>query len=319
MAPSSRLSKLFVVGGTGFVGRAICERAVKMPKEVIGSIQSFSRRGVPETASMENDDNAWLNSERMKWTSMSVTRENYDNSNLKNAILESVAKGEKFAVLCSVGALFENERYKTFFEKPENLSPFVGLDDTATTYNKINRDVCMSIVDTVETCMREHNSNSNNDSGENCHNTRVPFVFVSAFTTPPGVSKNYIHSKRAAEQYIMEKKNIVKPIILRPSFLYDESRPASMGIAAALKTATSTSSFLDTFLKQSPIPSTIRKGINNVHNSNTILQAPPLRVSEVADCIITTLIDSEDDNDSNDSEYYIYNPKDILQLSRKGH
>lgn len=315
MAASSRISKLFVVGGTGFVGRAICERAVKMPREVIGSIQSFSRRGVPEALSIEDNDSAWMNSERMEWTKNSVTKENYDNSNLKNAIQESVAKGENFAVLCSVGALFENERYKTFLEKPENLSPFVGKDNNATTYNEINRDVCISIADTVDACIRKHNMDSNN-SGKNCYNNRVPFVFVSAFRAPPGVSENYIRSKREAEQYLLNKMKFLTPIILRPGFLYDESRPTSMGIAAALKTATSTSSFLDTFLKQSPIPSSIREGISSIRNSNTILQAPPLRVSEMADCIITCLIDNDNNRDNN--EYCIYNPKDILQLSRRG-
>ena len=59
MAANNTISKLFVVGGSGFVGRAICERAVKMPKEIIGTVQSFSRRGVPESATMENSNNIW--------------------------------------------------------------------------------------------------------------------------------------------------------------------------------------------------------------------------------------------------------------------
>ena len=308
MAANNTISKLFVVGGSGFVGRAICERAVKMPKEIIGTVQSFSRRGVPESATMENSNNIWLNNERMEWTALSVTKDNHDNSNLKTAIEESVAKGEKFAVLCSVGALFENEKYKSFLEKPENLSPFAGNNNNnnnTTTYDQINRDVCISIVDTVETCILENNSNENNKN----NNNRVPFVFISAFTTPPGVSQHYINSKREAEEYIMEKQHILEPIILRPGFLYDESRPASMGIAAALKTASSTSTFLDTFIKQSPLPNAIMKEINNIHNVKDMLQAPPLRVTEVADCILTTLIGG-----GNHSS--ILYPKDILQLSK---
>ena len=109
----------------------------------------------------------------------------------------------------------------------------------------------------------------------------------------------------------MEKQHILEPIILRPGFLYDESRPASMGIAAALKTASSTSTFLDTFIKQSPLPNAIMKEINNIHNVKDMLQAPPLRVTEVADCILTTLIGG-----GNHSS--ILYPKDILQLSKSG-
>ena len=46
------------------MGRAICRRALKVPKEVIGTIHSFSRRGVPEAAS--DGGNSWMDSERMK-------------------------------------------------------------------------------------------------------------------------------------------------------------------------------------------------------------------------------------------------------------
>ena len=83
-----------------------------------------------------------------------------------------------------------------------------------------------------------------------------------------------------------------------------------MGIAAALKTASSTSTFLDTFIKQSPLPNAIMKEINNIHNVKDMLQAPPLRVTEVADCILTALIGG-----GNHSS--ILYPKDILQLSKK--
>ena len=113
--------------------------------------------------------------------------------------------------------IIENEKYKSFLEKPENLSPFAGNNNNnnnTTTYDQINRDVCISIVDTVETCILENNSNENNKN----NNNRVPFVFISAFTTPPGVSQHYINSKREAEEYIMEKQHILEPIILRPGF-----------------------------------------------------------------------------------------------------
>ena len=122
-----------------------------MPKEVIGTIHSFSRRGVPEAAS--NGGNSWMDSERMKWSKLSEKDKHSKTINLETAIQESITNGEKFAVLCSVGALFENENYKKFLEKPENLSPFVGKDEHKNTYESLNRDVCVSVIDTIEACL----------------------------------------------------------------------------------------------------------------------------------------------------------------------
>ena len=279
-----------------------------MPKEVIGTIHSFSRRGVPEAAS--NGENSWMNSERMKWSKLSESNKGNNTLNLETAVQESIANGEKFAVLCSVGALFENENYKKFLEKPEHLSPFAGKDEHQSTYESLNRDVCMSIVDTVEACLVK-----NGDDSESA-GAKVPFVFISAFANPPGVSRKYIATKREAENYVVSKSNILEPIILRPGFLYDQSRPASMAIASGLKLASSGSQFIQTFLKHSPIPTSTLHDINGVEH---LLEANPLHVSELADCVINLLVESTDQVEQrlHGETAIVLEPKDILRMSKR--
>ena len=289
------------------MGRAICRRALKMPKQVIGTIHSFSRRGVPEAAS--NGGNSWMDSERMKWSKLSEKDKHSKTINLETAIQESITNGEKFAVLCSVGALFENENYKKFLEKPEYLSPFAGKDEHQNTYESLNRDVCVSVVNTIEACLVKGGNDSVNADA------KVPFVFISAFANPPGVSRKYISTKREAENYVVSKSNFLGPIILRPGFLYDESRPASMGIASALKLASSSSQFMRTFLKHSPMTSTL----DETNSLQHLLEAYPLHVSEVADCIIKLLVDStgRDNQRPHGETALVLEPKDIRRMSKR--
>ena len=140
----------------------------------------------------------------------------------------------------------------------------------------------MSVANTIEACLVKGGNDSVNADA------KVPFVFISAFANPPGVSRKYISTKREAENYVVSKSNFLGPIILRPGFLYDESRPASLSIASALKMASSGSQFMRTFLKHSPMPTSTLDEINGVQH----LLKPTRHVSEVADCIIKLLVDS---------------------------
>ena len=103
-------------------------------------------------------------------------------------------------MLCSVGALFENgKNYKKFLEKPEYLSPFAGKDEHQNTYESLNRDVCVSVVNTIEACLVKGGNDSVNADA------KVPFVFISAFARSTGCSRKYISTKREAENYVCLK------------------------------------------------------------------------------------------------------------------
>ena len=126
------------------------------------SVIAVSRRGTPPAS---EELTSWAYHDRMKWVS-SVS------SSLESAIEDNPEAVD--AVVCSVGALLENESYKQVLERAENISPFLGRGDESS-YTALNRDVCVNTIDTVEKhCV------TNEQSITKAH----PFVFISAHAAP---------------------------------------------------------------------------------------------------------------------------------------
>lgn len=61
-------------------------------------------------------------------------------------------------------------------------------------------------------------------------NKNIPFVYLSAVDAFPGIPRRYIESKRESEDYLYSLSGI-RPIIIRPGFMYSKERPITMAIS----------------------------------------------------------------------------------------
>ncbi|PVU90303.1 hypothetical protein BB559_004696 [Furculomyces boomerangus] len=193
--------RIFVVGGTGFIGSEICRIAIQRGHDVI----SLSRRGSPTT----NDEHV----NKVKWIKGNVlNKETYSNE-LKSCD----------AVVHSMGILMENDYKKIVNIKPSDLIPKVnnGPDAQKTpennksnqyTYEIANRDSALTIADAAV--------------GTNVKT----FVYISACSAPPLIDKRYITTKREAEVGLAKHKEF-KSVFLRPGIVYSYSRLVSLPFA----------------------------------------------------------------------------------------
>jgi NADH dehydrogenase len=151
--------KIFVAGGTGFIGGAIVRTAFDKGYEVL----SLSRKGYPLKIE------PWM--KEVKW--------------IKGDLLEpstwTKQLNDVYAVIHAVGIIKEK--------------PSKGI-----TFKKINGESAIILAEESE------------KSGIK------KFVFISAYAKPPIISKDYILSKRKAEEYI-SKKNF-KSVLFRPGPVY---------------------------------------------------------------------------------------------------
>ena len=281
------MDKLIVCGGTGFLGRAICKAAIQ--RNSANVVASVSRRGTPPAS---EGTGSWAYDDRMEWIS-SVA------SSFETVVREAPERVD--AVVCSVGALLENENYKQVLERAENVSPFIGRGSEAS-YTALNRDVCIRAIDDVENyCV---SAGEPTDAAK-----RIPFVFISAHAAPPGVDMEYIRSKREAEEYLLGKSDVFRPIIFRPSFMYGESRPSSMHIAMGLKTANAGGKFLKTFLSNSPVPGLVNSILQASGGDVNFdfVKAPPLHTGQVAQAVLNAVEDTTVEG--------IFDPMATLQMA----
>jgi len=155
--------KIFVAGGTGFIGGAIVRTAFNKGYEVL----SLSRKGYPLKIE------PWM--KEVKW--------------IKGDLLEpstwSRQLNDVYAVIHAVGIIKEK--------------PSKGI-----TFKKINGESAIILAEESE------------------KSEIKKFVFVSAYAKPPLISKDYILSKRKAEEYIF-KKNF-KSVIFRPGPVYGNNK-----------------------------------------------------------------------------------------------
>lgn len=217
--PMSR--KLVVLGGTGFLGKRICEAAV----EANFKVTSLSRSG--KAVSSE----AWA--QEVEWKSCDIFEPKSYASELRNAT----------DVVHSLGILLENENYKkqvngtslwpTSIPELPKMSTLFGKNPlekgghgnganakkssaTNFTYEMMNKYSATLLVDTYMKV--------------NAGNART-FSYVSADRGFPMIPRGYIDSKRAAEAHIMQYEDEIRPIILRPGFMFDERNTRADGRA----------------------------------------------------------------------------------------
>eukprot|EP00656_Telonema_subtile_P008717 TRINITY_DN14074_c0_g1_i5.p1 TRINITY_DN14074_c0_g1~~TRINITY_DN14074_c0_g1_i5.p1 ORF type:complete len:279 (+),score=60.20 TRINITY_DN14074_c0_g1_i5:98-934(+) len=195
--PGSIMSahRLFVVGGTGFIGRAICRAAVQHG----AAVTSLSRSGAPELSE------PWM--EKVEW----MKGDALDATTYQDQARNSTA------LVHAVGSLFADGGYKRMLGKstPAGAASAQRGRTAAETLNITNRDTALRL---AEAC----------DDGVD-----RTFLFLSAATLPPFADPAYLSSKREVESVIRAQQNL-KHVIFRAGLVYGEAEPVSMSLAAGL-------------------------------------------------------------------------------------
>lgn len=205
--------KIVVLGGTGFLGKRICENAVNRGYEVI-SVTGSGRK--PKPYPME--DSAWI--EKVNWKKGNVFFPETYIEDLKDTK----------AVVHSIGILLENDSYKDIVGSSDGIIGTVGKLFKSTDSNPMvkNPEATKSGDEVIiDKTYQRFNTESAIVSAEalieNNHNKNpVPaYVYISADRGFPGIPSGYIESKRKSEYELYQMQPNLRPIFLRPGFMYD--------------------------------------------------------------------------------------------------
>ncbi|KAK9474279.1 uncharacterized protein V1510DRAFT_412910 [Dipodascopsis tothii] len=198
--------RLLVCGGSGFLGKKLCETAVAHG----WAVTSVSRSGEPRWPAAAP---TWASA--VKYASVDVLA-----SDAEERLAPLLAETD--AVAHTLGILLELDYYKTFASAATpveglrqvcakwNRNPLKHVIEDAPTYESMNRD---SAIRVAAVAQKFTNVKS--------------FLYVSAASGFPGLPQAYIKTKREAEAAISAMPGL-RPILLRPGFMFDPSRPLSM-------------------------------------------------------------------------------------------
>jgi len=200
LSTSGSPKRLCVLGGSGYVGREVCKRAVEQGWEVA----SLSRRG-------ENPKPGDAALDCVDWQQGDAADPKDVQSFVKDAD----------AVVHAVGLLFDVDSGLA------NLSPVVSGSNSVpgeeSTYDRITRQTAFNAIDASVRKLRLPFA------------PRTPFAFVSCAESGwPDVSggsfvetnlapewlQRYLVAKRAVEAKLNENTDILRPIIYRPSLIW---------------------------------------------------------------------------------------------------
>ncbi|AGO11968.1 AaceriAGR291Cp [[Ashbya] aceris (nom. inval.)] len=199
---------LVVFGGTGFLGKRICQLAAT--SGVFDKVTSLSRSGRAPDSSEK-----W--SSAVNWASCNIFDPATYQSHLHGAT----------DVVHSVGILLENPDYKTQLAssplgslaslgqlvKPKWARNPLQQNNPQFTYDAVNRRTAMLLAETVAAIAK--------DSGAE---RKVSFSYISADKGFPLIPAGYINSKRQAEEGLMRLEHQLRPLLFRPGFMFDEAR-----------------------------------------------------------------------------------------------
>jgi len=212
-APSEQSSpprgRLLVLGGSGFVGRQLCSRALADGWSVV----SLSRRGQPEEAE-------GLPAKTL--ASVDWRRGDATDPDAARTILQ---EGGFRAVFHCMGMLFAGDLNRL-------VSGSGSLPSPGATYDAVTRQSALAAAAAAaELCERSANG------------APPPFGFVSAaeaawsFDAPLEWLRLYLAAKKSVERELLDgygaTTRTLRPIILRPSLVYSPDRPAALPAVAA--------------------------------------------------------------------------------------
>jgi hypothetical protein len=243
--------RLLVLGGTGFLGGTICNRALLEGY----SVTSLSRRGTPPFPKASDGTATTTSSTATTTTATSssssrrsgINRIDYRRGDARqpDTVRRILAEHDDYVgVIHAIGLLFDDS------SGLGNLNTFVSgsgsVPDEASTYDAITRQ---SAFYSIDAAMEYAQKQQQQQQRQGSATTRFPFVFTSAaeagwpdvvggpqieqFLAPDWL-KRYLEAKRAVEFKLLQQQsssasptNVLRPIIPRPSLIYSLDRPAS--------------------------------------------------------------------------------------------
>ncbi|KAJ2610857.1 hypothetical protein EV177_003759 [Coemansia sp. RSA 1804] len=189
--------KIFVVGGTGYIGQAICSRALARGWDVL----SLSRHGGPKHE-VNAAPSPSYSAKAVKWIKGDALKPETYKEHLVGCS----------AVVHSVGIIME-ANYKKFL----NIGYKTTASHNTTTFESANRDTALSIAQAAR-----------NVDGLST------IVYMSASDVFPVLNPRYISTKREVEKDLLAHMDQMRPVILRPGLVYSSARLATLPVAAGV-------------------------------------------------------------------------------------
>ncbi|OWB74423.1 hypothetical protein B5S31_g4215 [[Candida] boidinii] len=214
---SSIAKNIVVFGGNGFLGKRICQEALSRGYLVT----SISSSGSPpkQLAPM---DYKWV--QKVNWTKGDIFKPETYRDKLYDCT----------SVVHTIGILLENQSYKNIVRSNDDalgeILSFFKTDNpmnknSFNTYQKINTESCIVLAETLIDIIKEKNNNNNNNNNNNellsSQINHFPFAYISADKKFPGIPSGYIESKRTTELELYSLQPLLRPVFLRPGFMYD--------------------------------------------------------------------------------------------------
>lgn len=214
--------KLLVLGGTGFIGSKICERALSSGYDVV----SISRRGDPPGDPHRYPDGVW---NRVDWRKGDCVQ--------PDTIATVLGEGGFVACIHAVGMLLASDINALASGSGSKPSP-------GATYDDVTRVTALNAADAAArlcTAVPNADTAGGGGTGGTTSKAPVPFVFVSAaearwtFKAPVAWLEDYLIAKRAVEARLREMTDAgeVRAACLRPSLVYCLDKPAAMPAVGA--------------------------------------------------------------------------------------
>lgn len=137
------------------------------------------------------------------------------------------------SVVHTIGILLENQSYKNIVRSNDDalgeILSFFKTDNpmnknSFNTYQKINTESCIVLAETLIDIIKEKNNNNNNNNNNELLSSQInhfPFAYISADKKFPGIPSGYIESKRTTELELYSLQPLLRPVFLRPGFMYD--------------------------------------------------------------------------------------------------
>ena len=203
MQQGAAKTKLLVIGGNGFVGREVCKYAVQAGFEV----SSLSRRG-----ECPNPNDEFLS--QVTW--------NAGNALDKATVTKYVNEAD--AVCHAIGLLFDVNSGLTWANTFTSAS-FSKPDPEESTYDNITRKAALLAIEALKA----------KNMLPSMMGKRAPFAFVSCAESgwpdvqfgdrveaaSPDWLKRYLAAKRAVESELAGSTGTLRPIIVRPSLIWN--------------------------------------------------------------------------------------------------
>ena len=202
--------KILVLGGTGFLGQAVCKRALEEGFQVT----SLSRRGLP-----------LLSDEYVASTTTLDIDYRQGDARKRESISNILQEGGYTGIIHCVGLLLDEESGLSTLNKFASGSG--SEPDKESTYDKITRLTAFNAIDVaLEYAIEGEDFSFCFTSAAEAGWPDVPLGDVIEGVAPDFL-KRYLVAKRAVEAKLMESSPAIRPIIVRPSLIYSPDRPLS--------------------------------------------------------------------------------------------